>query len=231
MVKVFSFTLFGNEAKYCKGLLKNITIIEEKFPGWQVWVYCGDNIPEHIVFSLADHPSVKIIPTHQTGMVNKFYRFFAIDDLSVEVCIVRDADSRIYERDESCIREFLDSENLVHIIRDHPNHHHRMMAGMWGIKQDAVQRFFNGMKVQELFNVWKQSRTSDEFWSDTEFLCQVVYGNVVYHAMIHDETQQFEPPAFHTPFRVPRTEDHFIGQVYEFSAEGVETSKFQYAKD
>jgi hypothetical protein len=226
MTRVFSFSLFGNEAKYCKGLLKNITIIEKEFPGWEVWVYCGDNIPEEILLSLSDHSNVKLIGTGQTGMVNKFYRFFAVDDPSVEVCIVRDADSRVYERDQACIKEFLHSDKLVHIIRDHPNHHHAMMAGMWGVKGDI--RSYNPSTLFTLFQEWSQSKSSSDFWSDTQFLCQVLYPHFWKVALIHDETQQFESPSLKSPFPTPLDTTHFIGQVYEFDSQGNEYVKFSY---
>jgi hypothetical protein len=227
MVNVFSFTLFGSEDKYCKGLLKNIAVIETTFPGWEVWVYCGEGIPEDIYFCLHTFKCVKLIPTGQTGMVNKFYRFFAIDTPSVEICIVRDADSRIYERDQACIQEFLKSEKAVHIIRDHPNHHHRMMAGMWGIKKQAL--FFLQNHVQDLFGAWAQTQPSGDFWSDTLFLCECVYPRIYNQALIHDEIQTFEPPMWKQPFRVPLQATHFIGQVYEFDQGGKEYPKFPYS--
>jgi hypothetical protein len=227
MVNVFSFTLFGSEDKYCKGLLRNVALVEEFFSGWEVWVYCGDGIPEDILLELHDHTCVKLIPTGQTGMINKFYRFFAIDDPSVETCLIRDTDSRLYERDRACIQEFLQSPRLIHIIRDHPNHHHTMMAGMWGIKGDA--RSYLGMPIQELFHVWKEQHPSSKFWSDTQFLCEVIYPLVLTVAMIHDETQEFEHPVRKQPFPYPLVESHFIGQVYEFSSTGQEIQKFSYS--
>jgi hypothetical protein len=228
MTKVFSFTLFGSDPKYTKGLLKNIRIIEEKFPDWEAWIYCGDEISEDICFSLHDFPFVRLLPTHASGMVNKFYRFFAIDDPSVEICIIRDADSRIYERDEACIKDFLESDRLTHIIRDHPNHHHKMMAGMWGIRREAIQQCLQGSRIRTLFEYWKQIWNSDKFWSDTEFLCQMLYPQLVQNALIHDETQHFEPPHMKRPFQIPLTNDDFIGQVYEFSNDGTEVRKFPY---
>ena len=226
MKSVFSFSLFGNQDKYCKGLVKNITIIEDKFPGWEVWVYCGDGIPEDILLQLHDYRCVRLIPTNQEGMVNKFHRFFAIDDPEVGICIVRDADSRIYERDQACIRDFLGSEKFAHIIRDHPNHHHLMMAGMWGIKKSAL--FFLQNPVQTLFHQWKQSKVSSDFWSDTLFLCDKIYPKLAHVSMIHDELQHYEPIDFKTPFRFPLVENHFVGQVYEFDSDGCEYKKFPY---
>lgn len=226
MVNVFSFTLFGGEDKYCKGLLKNIAVIETTYPGWEAWIYCGEGIPEDIYFCLHTFKCVKLIPTGQTGMVNKFYRFFAIDTPEVEICIVRDADSRIYERDRACIHDFLHSEKVVHIIRDHPNHHHRMMAGMWGIKKEAL--FFLETRIQDLFEPWKQTQPPGDFWSDTLFLCEVVYPKIALVSMIHDEIHHFEPAEFKTPFSYPLVGTDFIGQVYEFDRGEKEYPKFPY---
>jgi hypothetical protein len=226
MTRVFSFTLFGNEAKYCKGLLKNIAIIEKDFPSWEIWVYCGDGIPEQVMLDISQYKNAKLIPTGQTGMVNKFYRFFAIDDPSVEICIVRDADSRIYTRDQACIQQFLQSDKLVHIIRDHPNHHHAMMAGMWGAKGEI--RSYCPLSISLLFSLWSKSKVSSDFWSDTQFLCEVLYPHVLKVALIHDETQQFEVPMLKQPFPTSLNDKHFIGQVYEFDSEGNEFPKFSY---
>lgn len=226
MKKVFSFTLFGNEAKYCKGLLKNIDLIQMHFPEWETWVYCGDGISEEMYVTLFEKPKVKLIPTNQTGMINKFYRFFAIDDPDVEICIVRDADSRIYERDQACIREFLESDKVLHIIRDHPNHHHVVMAGMWGMRkcgEDILQ-----IPISVLCSRWLRTQPPSTFWSDTVFLCQEIYPRLVNYALIHDETQRFESEDKKTPFPYPIVGEHFIGQVYEFDKDGMETTKFTY---
>ena len=227
MVKVFSFTLFGSQNKYCKGLLKNIALIEEKFPGWEVWVYCGDGIPEDVYLSLFDHSCVKLIPTGVEGMENKFYRFFAIDDPSVEVAIVRDADSRVYERDQACIQQFLASEKLVHIIRDHPNHHHRIMGGMWGIKKGLLHK-----KLQDIFIEWRQTNTATEFWNDMDFLRDIFYPAVIPVAMIHDELQNFEVNQIKTPFPYPLDDEkkHFIGQIYHFDDKQNEMPMCPYRK-
>ncbi len=46
MVSVFSFCIFGNKPKYCRGLLRNIELIKEYFPEWEIWVYIGDEVPQ-----------------------------------------------------------------------------------------------------------------------------------------------------------------------------------------
>ena len=224
MVNVFSLCLFGSQEKYWKGLLKNIELIQQKFTDWETWVYLGDNIPAFVLQTLQTNPSVQCIPTGQQGMINKVYRFFPIDSPNVDICIIRDTDSRIYVRDEVCIREFLKSPHQFHIIRDHPNHFHKIMAGMFGIKKGALNE-----SIQQLYANWKNEHFKNDFWDDTHFLTHVIYPRVVLQSLIHDQTQQFEPPHMKTAIPWPIEDgNYFIGQVYEFNEQGQEIPKFNY---
>ena len=227
MKNVFSFSLFGSAEKYSKGLLRNIEVIHQYFPEWYTYIWVGDGVSEEVLVELHEKKNVKLIPTNETGMVNMSYRFFSIDDPEVAIMCVRDADSRIYERDRACIEDFVNSQKLFHIIRDHPNHHHTILGGMWGMKKQFLDR-----KLQETFQEWRQMNKATEFWNDMDFLRSLFYPHCLPYTMIHDELQKFEPMQLRTPFRVPLDEKklHFIGQVYEFDRDGNEYPKYPYAK-
>lgn len=226
MENVFSFSLFGSADKYCKGLLRNIALVNEKFPDWFIWVYVGNDVPAHILNSLQTNPTVRIFFTGEIGLINKIYRFFPIDNPTVKVCIVRDTDSRIYERDETCIREFISSERLFHIIRDHPNHSHKIMAGMFGIKKGLFTE-----SLQDMFMTWRKENFTNDFWDDTHFLCKIIYPKVVYASLIHDDLHQLEPPHLKAPILIEIGDgSHFVGQVYEYDSNGNEFPKFNYFK-
>ena len=65
---------------------------------------------------------------------NMFWRFLAIDDS--DVCISRDADSVVNEREVAAVNQWLDSDKQWHLMSDHRLHKkHRMMGGMWGFKK------------------------------------------------------------------------------------------------
>lgn len=225
MKKVFSFSLFGEKEKYWKGLLININLIRKYFPQWEVYVWYGGGSPPFVLDILDCIPFVKVLQTNQSGLINMSYRFFSIDDPEVEIMCVRDADSRIYERDRACIEDFVNSDKLFHIIRDHPNHHHPIMGGMWGIKKGVL-----GMKLETIFEVWAKENNSTEFWNDMDFLRNFFYPHILPHSIIHDEIQQFEPSNWKTPFRVAldSEKNHFIGQVYEFDSTGQEYPVCKY---
>lgn len=222
-MRVFSFTLFGSDDKYCKGLLRNIEIIRKEFPDFYIWVYIGNDVPNHILSEVAQFENTRLFLTHEVGMVNKFYRFFAIDDPAVEVMIVRDVDSRIYKRDISVIKDFLASAKLFHIVRDHPNHFHRILAGMFAMKKGLLPQ-----PLQMLFHHYKQSNEVKTFWNDQEFLASFFYPYVLPVAMIHDDIHNFEPAVMKTPIKEPIGDGlDFIGQVYEFNDKGDEYTKFK----
>lgn len=218
MVNVFSFCIFGSNKKYWKGLLQNIELIKTFFPGWEIWVYIGNDIPEELECALEKEPLVRRIYTGKKGMVNKVYRFFPIDSNEVNICISRDCDSRIHARDRACIQEFIESDMKFHIIRDHPNHFHKIMAGMFGIKQGLLS-----YKIQEAYEWWKENHASDDFWDDTFFLVDVIYPDVKLESIVHDDYFHHEFPYFKREFLVGLDEkEEFVGQAYDFDDEGNE---------
>lgn len=220
MVSVFSFVVYGNQKKYTHGILANLQLIQIAYPLWQVWIYYGSDVDDSILSQYRSYSNAVLIPTNNTGAITKFFRYFPIDDPSVDVCMVRDADSRVNDRDQVCINDFVTSSHLFHIIRDHPNHSHKIMAGMWGIKRGA---FFGS--IHALFEQWKLHNELD-FWSDTRFLVECLYPNVATISLIHDDHNHVNDGAIRIPHH--RDNRHFIGQVYEYNEIGEEYPKFDY---
>ena len=181
MKKVFSFTLFGSQEKYWKGLLVNINLIHEKFPDWEIWVYIGNDVPSVVLFTLKSYSDVKLIETQEIGMVNKFFRFFPIDEHDVEICIIRDADSRIHWKDRWAIREFVKHpEFIAHTIRDNIEHTASMMGGLWGIRKSA------GLTIRDEYSSYKEdTEKGHRQGHDQNFLGDVIYPKVVYRMLVH----------------------------------------------
>lgn len=221
MVNIFSFSLYGNERKYTGGLAENIKLINAKYPSWYIWIYLGDDVTSETKALFSPFLNVKLIETNVNGFHTKFFRYFPIDDPEVEICIVRDADSRVNSRDDICIKEFIESDKLFHIIRDHPNHKHLIMAGMWGIKRGCLTD-----SICDLFFQWKQNNIID-FWSDTKFLVDCIYPRVNTKNLVHDDLNHFNDGALQIHHKMEG--NHFIGQVYEFDTGNIEYPKFPWA--
>ena len=62
-----------------------------------------------------------------------FWRFFPLDDPTVDVWLSRDADSRLSAREAGFVNQWLESEKSFHIIRDHRCHMHFIMGGIFGV--------------------------------------------------------------------------------------------------
>lgn len=126
-MKVFSFCIYGTERNYYEGLLENIQIIREYFPDFEIYVYKGICDPSWVF------ENCKIIETEKEGAINMLYRYLPLT--FADIGFVRDADSRVYERDRWCISEFLKSDKLYHLVRDHYYHKEPIMGGIFGWKK------------------------------------------------------------------------------------------------
>lgn len=154
----FSFCLYGEyTTKYSLGLSRNVELIRQHYPQWDIVVYAAPEAEEY-VRSLG----VKCVPTGQTGAVNMTYRFLPVTDPTYDVVCVRDADSRINERDRWCIQHFLRSPYSFYTIRDHPWHRYRIMGGLWGAKRGHV---FDAAVLTDYCG-----RIEAGYTSDTQFL-------------------------------------------------------------
>jgi hypothetical protein len=127
-MKVFSFCIYGTERNYYNGLLENIQIIREYFPDFEIYIYKGICDPSWVF-----DERLKIIETEREGVINMLHRYRPLE--FAEIGFVRDADSRIYERDRWCITQFLNSSKNYHIVRDHFYHKEPIMGGIFGWKK------------------------------------------------------------------------------------------------
>lgn len=127
--KVFSFCIYGTERNYYDGLLENIKIIKQYFPDFEIYIYKGvcDS-----TWTFDSDSNVTIIETGKEGGINTLLRFLPLS--FSQIGFIRDADSRITQRDRWCISEFLKSSKKYHIVRDHFWHKSKIMAGTFGWK-------------------------------------------------------------------------------------------------
>jgi hypothetical protein len=219
---VFSFSLFGSQPKYTEGMIINAAQISGRFPGARIFIYIADDVPAVIAKRLSVYPTVRLIRVSRVeNTQNTFNRFLAIDDTDCHIMLSRDADSRIHERDAACIDDFIASDKLLHIIRDHPYHGTRIMAGMWGIRKRALTQ-----PMHNLIQQWMTHANGDTgYGCDQRFLEHVIYPALIRNAMIHDDRHFFNEQAYY-PFRVPIQDRLFVGQVHLFNEKGDEYTQF-----
>ena len=220
---VFAFSLFGDKRKYTEGMVVNARQISARFPDARIQVYIADDVPADISVRLSNYPNVRLIPVKRLADTqNTLDRFKALDDDDCDVLISRDTDSRVHDRDAACIEDFLASNKLLHIIRDHRCHGVRILAGMWGLRKKALTQ-----PIQPMIQTWLSSHGNPtRYGCDQMFLAYVIYPAFVGRAMIHDANGHFRPHETEfQPFRVPIIGKLFVGQVHDFNEAGEETEE------
>lgn len=163
-MKVFSFCLYGTEANYYTGFLENCKTIREWFPDFTIVLYKGICDPSWTI-----PEDVQVVETGKEGAINALYRYVSLQ--TADIGFVRDADSRVTERDRWCIETFLHSPYSYHIIRDHTWHRSRIMAGLFGWKKP--------MQVSLPLD------TDASYGYDEAILNSHVYPHVVSDALVH----------------------------------------------
>jgi protein O-GlcNAc transferase len=218
-MKVFSFSIYGNNPIYTIGGVKNAKLVKELFPDWNSIFYIADDVKSDIIEDIKSYGGiVELMPVNEsfTGM---FWRFMAITRLDVDVMIVRDCDSRLSERDVASIDEFLISDKLYHIVRDHPiGHHYPINGGMWGCKQNPFIKRINhhindflNINYRHLYNTDEAKKDSIRN-ADQMFLMQRIYPIAVNNCLVHDEYFKYE--SFAKPINHDRKLNNyaFIGE-------------------
>ena len=200
MKKVVSFSLWGDSPKYCVGAVRNAELVASLYPGWESWFYCGTSVPDHILIDLQVRGSRVIKMSEPGDWSGMFWRFFPISDPSVDVMVSRDTDSRISEREVYAVNEWLKSEKLFHVMRDHPAHSTEILGGMWGARKPILG------DMSHLIDSYKKGN----FWQvDQNFLREIIWPRVSYTTCTHDEFFA------KIPFPTNRVGGEFVGQVFD----------------
>ena len=139
-------------------------------------------------------------PADWRGM---FWRFLPAGEDNVDVFISRDCDSRLCSREADVVREWMSSPQLMHAMRDHPEHSVPILGGMWGAKKHAVPN------IKELIDKWNKE---DRWQTDQEFLRSVIWPQCYHKFLVHDDWNRF-PMAKNMPFMDRRIDSDFIGSI------------------
>jgi hypothetical protein len=190
-LRVISFVLFHDRPSrfmsYYGGLIHNIRLIYTHLPGWVVRVYYDRSL--NAMLDLVRALGAQTFPMtvdEERPQRARLWRFLAVDDDNVEVFLSRDSDSRFTPREAILIREWIDSNKSVHMIRDHENHNKFMLAGMWGARAKSFRQLIGG-KLRYRMNEWRQDHAEDS--ADEDFLEEVIWPLVVDDVLVHDTNQ------------------------------------------
>ena len=216
MKKVISFSLWGSNPDYNIGAIKNAILAKIYYPDFECWFYIHkDTVPTEIIDNLSKLDNTVIII--KDGDITKckpmMWRFEAIDDPDVEIMMSRDTDTRILLREKLAVDEWLNSNKLFHIMRDHPHHNFKILGGMFGTKKIPQIKSWNSI-MSNIIQISKKSY-------DQDFLSNYIYDNIKNNSIIHANFNTYEDYAIKFPIEYDN-EYRFVGEyVYSNDSRSV----------
>lgn len=212
MKKLISFCLWGTNNKYCIGAIKNADLALEIYPEWKCRFYCNKDVPIEIITSLIERKNTEVfVLNKESNWKFASTRFYAISDYEYDYIIFRDADSRLNLREKYAVDEWIKSNKILHIMKDHPGHSaFPIFAGMFGIKGKTISN------INEVLDSFKYKEhhlnnlhTNKDYNFDQIFLKECIYPILKENCIIHDEI--FNNNSFPTK----RNGYEFVGEVFD----------------
>lgn len=199
MKKIISFCLFGDNPTYNVGAIRNAEDAKIMYPDFECWFYIHqDTVPCETIETLKVFNNTKIFL--RSGDLNTIkpmmWRFESIDDEDVEIMLSRDTDTRILMREKLAVDEWLASNTVFHIMRDHPHHNDCILGGMFGTrKMSDVPSWTAIMKTFEQTG----NRDYDQVFL-RDFIYPIIKNKSTIHASFHKmETNARDFPIHYAP--------------------------------
>lgn len=188
MKKILSFSLYGDNKKYTAGAIKNAELHKSFFKDWVMRIYLNNSVGEETIQELKNLGVDVILLEEETDYRASLWRFRPMDEEDVSYFISRDIDSRISERDETAVNQWIESGKKFHIIREHPIGHGWVMnAGMWGCMPDKTIEF--NSKFTEYLKSYNPPYLRE---LDQLFLKDVIYPIAKNDVYVNDEFYNYE---------------------------------------
>lgn len=206
-LRAISFSLWGFDRKYTHGFEANVELARRFYPDFQVWVFHDHYGP------WLDGADRKLHRGESNGHSGLFWRFEATCVEYLDAVIVRDADSRLNEREADAVAEWLESGRTLHVLHDHRHHaRHPIMGGLWGCRPWKMQRDFSAE--------FKAMGGAQAVWGDDQRFLEKHYwpqleeaGEVLHHSSV-DLRFPLSPKSDVRPFRVALDSACFCGQQH-----------------
>ena len=212
--KVISFSIYGDSNKYTIGLLKNVELAKKYYPDWICYIYYDNSVPKDIINKLQLNMNCKTIDKSNSNIPGMFWRFLPFGN--IERFIVRDADSRISERDKEAVDAWINEQTTLHIMRDHTHHGYYILGGMWGMK--SIEN------LEESISQYIKDKSYDKEvrMLDMDYLRDYVYPKYCSDSTIHCSINEYRIEGNSKPFPSKMIDFKFVGEIFD------ETDKRSY---
>ena len=205
-MNIISFSLWGDIPKYTIGAIRNAELVSSIYPGWVARFYCGASVPTSIIYALKTADAEVVLMSEQGDNRGMFWRFHSLADTTAEYTIFRDTDSRLNKREVVAVDAWLNSGKVGHIMRDHPQHPHRILGGMWGCRCGVFPN------IQDMI---REYNPVDAYNQDQLFLEEKIYPILQKKGvLVHDSCTMLDL----LPCKFPVDWDgecNFVGEIYD----------------
>jgi hypothetical protein len=199
MNKYITFSLWGDNKKYCIGAIRNAELALKYYIDWDVLIFYNSSVDDYYINILNQFNNVKLIDCTNANISPWFWRFIPTFNKD-NITIIRDCDSRLSEREYNCVITWMNTNYKYLIIRDHERHYDfPMLAGMWGCKEPIHIDYYNTM-INDYAN-------KDYYLIDQEYLSNVIWPEAQLNSMIIGIKEDIN-------FKLSRNPETFIGQSY-----------------
>lgn len=181
-MKIISYSLWGNNLKYCVGAIKNAQLALELFPEWICRFYIANDVPSSIIEKLSNFSNVEIVYTNKPGSwQDMFLRFQPACEEDVEIFISRDCDSRLSNREKIVLDLWEKSDKGFLLLGAHFWHSLPIMGGGWGMKRGALPEF------KALMGEWQKGNAyqCDQDFLNKEIWPRIYKNYLLFHSHYH----------------------------------------------
>lgn len=234
MKKVISFSLWCQDTKldpknpsqnknmYIQGAYHNLELKKEIYKDWTFRFYVNNTVPQDIQEEIVRRGG-EIIDMSNSKIPGMYWRFLAIEDPTVDLFIVRDVDSRISEREELSVNDWIKSDKVMHVLRDHPHHYYKILGGMWGYKNYKENSILNNkyrLKFNEMLNNFLKSKKFNFKRMEDMYFMDQVYDILEQHncVLAHDNFFKISKNTLRFPNHENFIKDnyyHYVGEIFD----------------
>ena len=209
MIKVISFSLWGNNPTYNIGAIRNAQDAKIMYPDFECWFYIHkESVPKDTIDKLSKLDNTKIIFKHGDLIKPMMWRFEAIDDKNVFIMLSRDTDTTLLLREKLAVDDWVNDNTLFHIMRDHPHHNFHILGGMFGTKK--IPSIPSWINIMNMYN-----QTGDRMY-DQDFLRDFIYPLIQNNSTIHASFHKFESHSKKFPIDYD-AELRFVGEYVYYN--------------
>ena len=197
---VISFSLWGSAPFYAYGAMINLILSRTVYPGWTCRFYIDSAVPPACVAFLRDNGAeLRHIEDEYPG-VGLFQRFLVMNDSTVGRFLVRDCDARLSAAEAGLVRQWIDSEQPFHVVRDHVLHNELMIGCLWAGRTDC------GIDIVELMRRYFTFGPTAKYGHDQRMLGLMLWPLIRNHCLVHDKYYRIDGV---TTLPLPDPNSHF----------------------